>query len=381
MNKIQCPKCGEIFTIDDATYMAIAGQIKDKEFNKNVEARVAEKLHAMELQNEAEKQEETAKHQKQVLELMNKINSMESEFSGRHAKALLELTKTKLEKEQELAVIRGEYERQLKEKDSQIDYYKDLKTKLSTKMVGESLEVYCANKFNELRPMAFPNAYFEKDNDVVEGSKADFIFKDYTDDGIEYISIIFEMKNENDTTKNKHKNTDFLAELDKDRRSKKIEYAVLVSMLEADNDYYNAGIVDVSHIYDKMFVVRPQNFMALISLLRNAAKQTIVDKKALAEAKEKNVDVIALENAIMNVQEGFDKNMDKAENHFLDAIKAIDESIEKLQRTRECIVKSQNQIGYAYDKIKGMTMRKLLNNSPSLKEEYKARKKNDVEVE
>ena len=243
-------------------------------------------------------------------------------------------------------------------------------------MIGESLEQYCLNKFNEVRPMAFPNAYFEKDNEVVDHNKADFVYRDYTDDKLEYISIIFEMKHEADDTKVKQKNEQFFAKLDKERKEKGVEYAVLVSTLEADNDYYNAGIVDVSHRYDKMFVVRPQNFLTIISILRNAAKQNIADRRALREVQERNVDVVALETELVQFQQDFATNVDRADKFFDSAIEQVNKSIAALEKTRDNLLSSKKQLGVANNKAEALTMRKLLKNSPSLKQEYKETKKN-----
>lgn len=266
--------------------------------------------------------------------------------------------------------IEDKYAIELRNKDELIEQYKDFKAKLSTKMVGETLEQHCMTQFNSLRMSAFPNAYFEKDNDARSGSKGDFIFRE-SEDGIEFISIMFEMKNEMDTTATKHKNEDFFKELDKDRNEKGCEYAVLVSMLEADNEFYNAGIVDVSYKYPKMYVIRPQFFIPLISLLRNAARNSLEYKRELAMAKAQQVDLSNFEKNITEFKDSFSRNYNIASNKFNEAIKGIDDTISKLNRIRDALVSSENNLRIANNKAEEqLTIKKLTKNAPSIREEF-----------
>ncbi len=268
--------------------------------------------------------------------------------------------------------IRSEYEVKLKSKEDEVAYYKDLKAKMSTKMLGETLEQHCKISFEQVRAMAFPNAYFDKDNKVSEqsSSKGDFIFKDKSDDGIEFISIMFEMKNENDTTTTKHKNEDFLKELDKDRNEKGCEYAVLVSLLEPDNELYNQGIVDVSHKYPKMFVIRPQFFIPLISLLRNAAAKSIEDKRQLQMYKNQNIDVTNFENAMNDFKDKFNRNYELAERKFARSIEDIDKAIKNLQDMKENLLGVSNNLRLANDKAQDLTIKKLTKNNPTMKAKF-----------
>ena len=267
-------------------------------------------------------------------------------------------------------MIRQGYEDKLKEKDAAIEYYKDFKARLSTKMIGESLEQHCNNEFNKVRHMAFPNAYFEKDNDISTGSKGDFIFKDhyYNDEGknVEFVSIMFDMKNESDDTVKKHKNEDFFKELDKDRKEKKCEYAVLVSMLEADNDYYNSGIVDVSHRYPKMFVIRPQFFLPMISLIRNSALSSIEYKKELAKVQNQNIDISNFEFQMEEFKRLFGWHYKNAKDRFDDAIKQIDNAITQLQNVRNSLTTSANHLDKANNRAEELTVKRLTKNSPSI---------------
>ena len=256
------------------------------------------------------------------------------------------------------------HEKEIKYKDEEIARVKEFKLQQSTKMVGESLERFCEEEFNKLRSAAFQTAYFEKDNDIKSGSKGDFIFRDYSDD-IEYISIMFEMKNENDETKTKHKNEDFFKELDKDRREKGCEYAVLVSMLEGDNEYYNTGIVDVSHKYPKMYVVRPQFFIPVITLLRNAAMNNLEDKKALVEMQSKNIDVSTFESTLLDFKERFGRNYELANRKFNTAIDEIDKTISHLQKVKEELLASDNNLRLANNKLDDITIKKLTKNNPT----------------
>lgn len=267
--------------------------------------------------------------------------------------------------------IEEKYTTELKNKDELIEQYKDFKARLSTKMVGETLEQHCMTQFNSLRMSAFPNAYFEKDNDARSGSKGDFIFRESSDDGIEFISIMFEMKNEMDTTATKHKNEDFFKELDKDRNEKGCEYAVLVSMLEADNEFYNAGIVDVSYKYPKMYVIRPQFFIPLISLLRNAARGSLEYRRELAMAKAQQVDLTNFEENINNFKTAFSRNYQLASDKFKTAIDEIDKTITHLQKTKDALLSSENNLRLANNKAEEqLTIKKLTKNAPSIREEF-----------
>ena len=269
--------------------------------------------------------------------------------------------------------IKEDYERQLKQKQELVDYYKDLKAKLSTKMIGESLEVHCSNEFNRVRTSMFPNAYFDKDNDTSHGSKGDFIFRDYAD-GLEYISIMFEMKNEMDETATKHKNEDFLAKLDKDRRDKGCEYAVLVSLLEPDNDFYNEGIVDVSYKFPKMFVVRPQFFMPIISLLTQASRKSVVYQKELMLAKQQSIDVTNFENKLIDFRNKFGNHYQRASDKFNKAIEEIDKTIKSLQKMKEDLLSSENYLRLANNDTEDLSIKKLTRGNPTMKQKFEEAK-------
>lgn len=267
------------------------------------------------------------------------------------------------------ASIKEDYERQLKQKQELVDYYKDLKAKLSTKMIGESLEVHCSNEFNRVRTSMYPNAYFEKDNDASHGSKGDFIFRDYIDN-IEYISMMFEMKNEMDETATKHKNEDFFAKLDKDRRDKGCEYAILVSLLEPDNDLYNEGIVDVSYRYPKMFVIRPQFFMPLISLLTQASKKSIEYQKELIVARQQSVDVTNFENKLNDFRDKFGYHYQHASTKFNKAIEDIDKAIISLQKMKEDLMSSANYLRLANNDTEALSIKRLTRGNPTMKKMF-----------
>jgi len=395
-NKLICPHCKNEFTIDETTYNQIAAQIKDKEFDRRVEKAVKEKLEAEKRNYEIEaslmeekKKNALAEKDAQIKELLSKIAEKENELKQEVDKQELQI---KLRTEQiksecaeiisterqtamqEKQDIKDQYEIEIRKREERINYLENFKTGLSTKMIGESLEQYCMNEFNKLRPTAYPNAYFEKDNLIVEHSKADFIYKDYTEDGLEYISIIFEMKNVSDSNSVKKKNEDFFKELDKDRKNKNIEYAVLVSTLEPDNELYD-GITDVSYRYDKMYVVRPQNFITIINILKGMALRTVSQQRELALLQQQNADVTALETQLAEFKNDFGKNCQRAGEFFDKAIKQIDKSIDDLKKTKDALESSKRQLEIANNKVDDMTMRKLLKNSPSLLEEYKENKK------
>jgi hypothetical protein len=313
MNDIKCPKCNEVFKVDQAGYADILKQVRDEEFAQALQKELA--------QAEREKKNEIqiAQGQKDIV-----IERLQADIKNKDLQSELAVKDA-------LAELEAEKNKELQLKEEELAYYKDFKLKLSTKMVGESLEEHCEIEFNKIRATGFQRAYFEKDNKVAEGSKGDYIFKDFSEDGVEFVSIMFEMKNESDDTEKKKKNTDFLKELDKDRIAKGCEYAVLVTVLEADNDLYNTGIVDVSYLYPKMYIVRPNFFIPILTLIRNAAQSTISSKSELAQLKEENIDITNFESDLANFQKAFARNYDLAAGKFDKAIKAIDKSIEQLQ--------------------------------------------------
>lgn len=416
MNEIKCPNCGTIFKIDETEYDSIVKQIRDKEFEKEISLREQEhtkdkesaiKLAEAHLKEELTKQlterdleitnlknelktkeeqtqskleqeykDELNKRELEISELKNKIKLQESKSELEIQKAITEKDKKISDLNSELVVrskefelkqnsIKDSYESKLKDKDEQIAYYKDFKAKQSTKMIGESLEQHCSIEFNRLRPL-FKNAYFDKDNDARTGSKGDFIFRDYDDDGNEIVSIMFEMKNEADTTATKHKNEDFFKELDKDRKEKKCEYAVLVSLLESDNDYYNDGIVDVSHLYEKMYVIRPQFFIPLITLIRNLANKSLEYRKELELIKNQNIDITHFEEKINAFKEGFGRNYRLASERFAKAIEEIDKTIDHLQKTKEHLLKTDDNLRLANNKAEDLSIKKLAHNNPTV---------------
>ena len=297
----------------------------------------------------------------QIAELKNEITSKDNETQAR------------------VQSLKDMYDVQLKEKQALIDYYKDFKTRMSTKMVGETLEKHCSTLFDTTIRTLLPHAYFEKDNDTAEGSKGDFIFRDYDED-LEYISIMFEMKNENDTTATKHKNEDFLKKLDDDRKKKGCEYAVLVSLLEADNETYNTGIVDMSHHYEKMYVIRPQFFIPIITLLVQAARKSLEYKRQLAIAQSKEIDVTNFENKLMDFKDKFGKNVSLAHDRFEDAIKAIDKSIADLQKVKDNLLKSDDNLRHANSKVEDLTIRRLTYMNPTMKAKFDEARNNYEEV-
>ena len=391
MNEIKCPNCGTIFQIDESDYASIVKQVRDSEFNKEITLRDKEyqkdkensiKLVQIELEkkysDEINKKELTItnlqnelklKDTNQELILKNALSEKEKEINDLNNK-LENSSNTYLLKEKSL---KEQYEDKIKSKDEQIAYYKDFKARQSTKMIGESLEQHCNNEFNKLRPL-FGNVYFEKDNDIKTGSKGDFIFREYDEDGIEIISIMFEMKNEADETSSKHKNEDFLKELDKDRKEKNCEYAVLVSLLEIDNEYYNTGIVDMSHRYPKMYVIRPQFFIPLITLLRGAALNSLGYKKELQIVQNQNIDISHFEDNINSFKEGFGRNYRLASEKFKKAIEEIDKSMDHLQKIKDALISSENNLRLANNKIDDLTIKKLTSNSPTVAKMFEEEK-------
>lgn len=465
MKELKCPQCGSVFTVDEAGYASIVSQVKNAEFEAEVERRLAEadsrykaeqelastkaeqdfqtKLSRKDMELEAkdaeigrirdakeaelarlrsEKDTEIAKlkGEKDILitHLQAQLKGIEAQKDSERSLALAEKDKqiaqlnttieqhetrmqmalleertksqqnlqvkdteiAKLKSEAELekskaqvhvAELQKRHENELRVKQEMVDYYKDLKTRMSTKMVGETLEVHCSTLFNQmLRPM-MPNAYFEKDNDAADGTKGDFIFRD-SEDGTEYVSIMFEMKNEMDTTATKHKNEDFLKKLDEDRRKKGCEFAVLVSLLEPDNELYNGGIVDVSHRYPKMYVIRPQFFIPMITLLVQTSKKSLDYKRQLMMAQSKEVDVTNFENALLDFQDKFGRNYRLASEKFKTAIDEIDKTITHLQKIKDALLGSENNLRLANDKAQDLTIKRLTRNNPTMKHKFEA---------
>ena len=384
MHEVVCPHCGKRFTIDEAGYADILKQVRDREFDKALHEQLAlaekEKATAIELAeakvtNELDK--EATKKDAEIERLKAELRTIEVEKQLALNEALSAIEKERdgllrdlqaKSTEQELleSTLRETHLAEVKLKDEQIAYYRDLKSKMSTKMVGESLEQHCEIEFNRLRSTGFQTAEFEKDNDVRSGSKGDYIFRDSDESGTEFISIMFEMKNESDETATKKKNEDFLKELDKDRNEKGCEYAVLVSLLEPDNELYNAGIVDVSHRYPKMYVVRPQFFIPIITLLRNAAHNTLSYKAELARVREQNLDITNFESELETFKKGFARNYDLAARKFKTAIDEIDKTIDHLQKTKEALIGSENNLRLANDKADGLTIKKLTRGNPTM---------------
>lgn len=387
MKELKCPKCGTTIKVDENDYNEIVKQVRDDEFKSAVQEREMYIKTEMKAAAEKEKVELENKKQAEIAKLNADIITLKGELKAKQAENNLAIKEAVLKKDSEISKLQDQlnynmkdfelekkklkenYENKLKEKEEQVAYYKDLKTKMSTKLVGETLEQHCQIEFNKQRTISYPNAYFEKDNDAKSGSKGDFIFRDYIEGtNQELISIMFEMKNESDTTATKHKNEDFFKELDKDRQEKGCEYAVLVSMLEADNEYYNSGIVDVSYRYPKMFVVRPQNFMAIIGLLKTAALNSAQYKKELAVVKNQNVDVSNFEKELNAFKESFNVNYERATKNYNDLLGYIDATIDKLTKAKESLVKLDSNFGIANRKAQDITIKKLTKNSPSVLE-------------
>ena len=446
MREIKCPKCGNVFTVDEADYAAIVSQVRNAEFEAEIQRRMNEvqERHKTEQELATERAKQTFQTQlnQKELELGNKdaeierlksekdseIARLKSQLESIEAQKKSEMTAALAEKDREIAALNStiaqsdgklqlavmeernkaqqtvqakdteisqlrsavelgkreaqiheaslikQHEEQLRLKQEQVDYYKDLKTKMSTKMVGETLEQHCNFEFEQyIRPL-MPNAYFDKDNDASDGSKGDFIFRDY-EDGTEYISIMFEMKNEMDTTATKHKNDDFLKKLDDDRKKKGCEFAVLVSLLEADNDLYNTGIVNKSHLYPKMYVIRPQFFVPFINLLVQASKKSLEYRKQLVLAQSKEVDVTNFEKKLEKFKKGFGENYRLASERFKAAIDEIDKSIDHLKKVKEALVGSEYNLRLANDKAEDLTIRSLTYKNPTMREKFKEARK------
>lgn len=365
-NRIQCPHCGQSYALDDVGYASIVKQVRDIEFQKDVQLQLSLLESKMRAEQESELQKMQFTLKEQTIESERKIAQITSQSELNLAKLQSQLETQETKHQLAEQTLRQSYEVQLSAKEEQIAYYRDFKAKQSTKMIGESLEQYCMNQFNQLRMTAFPNAYFEKDNKVSKsGSKGDFIYRESVED-VELLSIMFEMKNETDTTATKHKNEDFFKELDKDRKEKNCEYAILVSMLESDSDFYNTGIVDVSYRYPKMYVIRPQFFIQMITILRNAAMNALDARRELVHMQHMQVDVTRFEENLLAYQENVAKNYQLASRQFEEAITEIDKSIEHLQKVKSSLQSSERNLRLMNDKVDGLTIRKLTKDSPSV---------------
>ena len=438
MSEIKCPKCGSVFKIDEENYDSIVKQVRDSEFNKEIENRekqyhkdkeatikivtndvekkfneqlVAKDLEIVNLKNKIDNnkinQDNAIKQasmdvEKKLNDTINtlklQITNLENELKIKDTENNLKVEELRMTKDKDIGeltnkievnkrefelkkqLLKDGYENKLKSKDEIIAYYKDFKARQSTKMIGESLEQHCNYEFNKLRPL-FPNVYFEKDNDARSGSKGDFIFRDYDEDGTEITSIMFEMKNEADETATKHKNEDFFKELDKDRNEKNCEYAVLVSMLEMDSDYYNEGIVDVSHRYKKMYVIRPQFFIPIITLIRGVGVNFLQYKKELITIQNQNIDISHFEDNLNTFKDGFGRNYRIASEKFKKAIDEIDKTIDHLQKTKDALLSSENNLRLANNKAENLTIKKLTNNNPTMSRMFDEYNKSNVKKE
>jgi hypothetical protein len=429
MNEIKCPECGSTISIDEDNYSNIIKQVRDQEFEGEMDKRIEllekdkQKCVELAIQNiQLQMQEAAFVNEKKMQGLQSQLIAAQAEKNMTVNKIkhtfekerdslefLLEKTREKNEFDKKLAVseaitelkegyekiknnldkvelqnelseksLKMRYEIQLKERDDLIERLRDMKIKLSTKMVGESLEQHCENEFNRLRATAFPNAYFDKDNDASFGSKGDYIFRDFDSEGNEIVSIMFEMKNECDSTSNKKKNEDFLKELNKDRIEKNCEYAVLVSLLESENDLFNGGIVDFSYRYPKMYVVRPQCFLPIISLLRNASLKSLEYKSELAAIKEQNIDITNFENSLELFKDSFGKNYALASKRFETSILEIDKSINHLQKTKDALLGADRNLRLANDKAQEVSVKRLTRNNPTMRDKFNSIKKNEA---
>ncbi len=386
MEEIKCPKCGTVFSVDENEYASLVEQVRNKEFNAALEKEV-------ERMEETAKKNETialmkadAEKNKAIAEKDEVIARLKAELEGKDENTALQIEKAIADKDKkifelktamqsdkekhknEIDMLVAQHKKDLDAKDETIDYYKDYKAKLSTKMVGESLEQHCESKFNEIRALAFPNAYFDKDNDAKSGSKGDYVYREFAEDGkTEILSIMFEMKNETDSGSKKHKNEQFFAELDKDRKEKKCEYAILVSMLEPDSELYNVGIVDVSYKYEKMYVIRPQFFITVISLLRNAAMNSLKYKQDLELARQQEIDVTNFQSKVDEIKNKFAKSVVSADKCFEDAIDKIDKVIDYLEKTKEDLRKTIKHLGAAENKLDALSVKKLTRGNGTMK--------------
>ena len=410
MPDIVCPNCGTVFSVDDTTYASISKQVRDKEFDKELKAQKAAAVKLVEMEKDQviaslqaqvdgfhtelalairravdEKQQELSDKDREIIGLQAKLDNQKQAADAEKEAAVhlaeAQKDKTLAELQGQLATMESEHARKeaeliadrdrlLQIKDEEIAQYKEMKARLSTKMVGESLEQHCETEFNKVRALGFPLAQFEKDNDARHGSKGDFIFRDFDADGTEYISIMFEMKNEMEDTATKHRNEEFFKKLDRDRTEKGCEYAVLVSLLESDSEYYNAGIVDVSHRYEKMYVIRPQFFIPLISLLRNAARASLKYRQELATVRSQNIDVEAFNSQLKEFKDRFGRNYELASRRFGEAIDEIDKTILHLQKVKEDLVSSERNLRLANDKAEDLTIKRLTRGNPTMTEKF-----------
>ena len=377
MPEIKCPKCKTTFKVDDASYADILSQVRGAEFENELHERLKES----EKQAAADKELALAKTAAEIEQLKSQLKAAETEKELAVAKALAPIEKERDQLASDLKAktseaqlretsIVAQYKGALKLKDDEIQQLKDMKAKLSTKMIGETLEQHCQNSFNQIRMAAFPNAYFEKDNDARTGSKGDYIFRECDEQGNEIISIMFEMKNENETTATKHKNEDFFKELDKDRKEKNCEYAVLVSLLESESELYNTGIVDVSYKYEKMYVIRPQFFIPIITLLRNAALNSMKYKKELVAVKNQDIDISNFEKDMNEWKESWLGTMKNAGKKHVEAIEQINKAIKDLEKTRDALMLSDKHLAIAEGKLDDLTIKRLTRNNPTMKAKF-----------
>ncbi len=386
-NEIKCPHCQTVFTIDEAQFAHIVQQVRTIEFENELHARLREAEKAKKAEIElavanAQQQTRTTLSEKEI-----EVERLKGELASAQSAQELAVTKAVASLEKQLGdaqnkldlhvaeqkvtetALKESFSKELALKDDLIERYKDMKAKLSVKLLGETLEQHCETEFNRMRALAFPYAEFAKDNDATSGTKGDYIFRDFSDDGVEYISIMFEMKNESDGSATKKKNTDFFAKLDKDRREKGCEYAVLVSMLEQDSELYS-GITDVSHLFPKMFVIRPQFFLSIIALLRNAAQGTIAVKSELELVKRQNIDITDFESQLDSFKSAFGRNYDLAKNKFDAAIKDIDGAIDRLQKVKDSLIGSERNLRLANDKATALSVQKLTKNNPTMQAKF-----------
>lgn len=427
MNEIKCPNCGKVFQVDEAGYAAIAAQVHTEQFEKEIKERLQAEQRELEARHQAAIAEEAGRHQRieaqkdqeiarlqeqsknlnetrkkdlealriaeemrrrqdldekerQIIALQANVKAFETEKQLAVTTAVqkkdTEIAELRVRIEQEkqntaerIRTLLEDHQHEVGRLEEEIERYRDFKLKQSTKMIGEDLEQHCLISFNQVRMMAFPNAYFEKDNEIIGGTKGDFIYREKTDDGIPLLSIMFEMKNEADATEKKHCNADFLDKLDKDRQKKGCEYAVLVTMLEPDNDLYNTGIV-TAYQYEKMYIVRPQFFIPLISLLRNAALANLQTRRELILARQQNLDVQQFEQALLDFKDKFGRNYELASSHFTKAVDEIDQTIKHLEKVKEYLTKSENQYRLANDKAQDLSIKKLTKGNPTMKEKF-----------
>lgn len=383
--EIKCPKCGTIFTVDESEYATLLEQVRTKEFDASVKKETDRIMRDMKKDAELAAMKVAAENANIVAQKDTYIAELKAKLEHESENLTYKIEKAVAEKEKEIYELKStiqvsekqyneakrllvdQYQKELEMKDETIAYLKDYKTKLSTKMVGENLEQHCENKFNEMRMVAFPRAEFGKDNDAKTGSKGDYIYRETAEDGTEILSIMFEMKNKMEATATKHKNAHFFAELDKDRREKKCEYAILVSMLEQDSELYNTGIVDVSYKYDKMYVIRPQFFIQIISILRNAALNSLKYKQEAEMVKRQNIDVTNFESELNEFKDKFGKNYKDASDRFSNAIDEIDATIQHLMKVKDNLLKSEKHLTAAERKLDGLTIKKLTSGNTTMK--------------